>query len=95
MGSDVMTIQELAEYLKLNPQTVYRKFRRGELPGVKIGRSIRFKRDVIDGWLRAMSLRWDSERRAELRRWAEEFANRRGIREEDVVAAVQARRHRR
>ena len=90
-----MTVEELAEYLKLDPQTIYRRFRRGELPGVKIGRAIRFKRDVIDAWLRVMSHRWDGERRGELRRWAEQFARERGIREEDVLAAVRARRRRR
>jgi excisionase family DNA binding protein len=92
MASDVMTVEELADYLKLDPQTIYRKFRRGELPGVKIGKAIRFKRDVIEGWLRVMSYRWDPKRREELRRWAEEFARQRGIRREDVLAAVRARR---
>ena len=48
MASDVMTVEELADYLKLDPQTIYRKFRKGELPGVRIGKAIRFKRDVIE-----------------------------------------------
>ncbi len=65
MSSEIMTVKELAEYLKVAPQTVYRKFRRGELPGAKIGKAIRFKRDVIDGWLRVMSYRWDPKRRDE------------------------------
>jgi len=93
MPTDVMTVDELAEYLKLDRQTVYRKFRNGELPGVRIGRVIRFKREVIDGWLRVMSFRWDSEQRKELRRWARDFAKERGIREKDVLDAVRARRH--
>ena len=92
MPSEVMTVQELAEYLKLDPQTVYRRFRRGELPGVKIGKAIRFKRDVIDGWLRAMSYGWGAEQRAELRQWAEQFAKERGLTEKDVVQTVRARR---
>jgi excisionase family DNA binding protein len=93
MPSDVMTVDELAEYLRLDRQTVYRKFRSGELPGVRIGKAIRFKRDVIDAWLRVMSLRWDPERREELRRWAEGFAKQRGIGEKDVMDAVRARRY--
>ncbi|MGD8240834.1 MAG: helix-turn-helix domain-containing protein [Armatimonadota bacterium] len=93
MATDVMTVRELAEYLKVDPQTVYRRFRRGEIPGVKIGRAIRFKRDVIDSWLRAMSHRWSPTQRDELRRWAEEFARERGIAERDVLAAVRARRY--
>ena len=94
MPSDIMTAEELAEYLKLDPQTIYRKFRRGEIPGVRIGRAVRFKRDVIDGWLRAASYRWDSDQRQELRQWAERFAKERGISEDDVLAAVRARRSR-
>jgi excisionase family DNA binding protein len=93
MSSDIMTVRELAQYLKVDAQTVYRKFRRGEIPGVKIGRAIRFKRDVIDAWLRAMSYRWDPKQRDRLRQWAEKFAQERGIRERDVLAAVRARRY--
>jgi excisionase family DNA binding protein len=92
MPSDIMTAEELAEYLKLDPQTIYRKFRRGEIPGIRIGRAVRFKRDIIDGWLRAASYRWDADQRQELRQWAERFAKERGISEEDVVAAVTAYR---
>jgi len=95
MPGDVMTVQELAEYLRLDPQTVYRKFRRGELPGVRIGKAIRFKREVIDGWLRAMSYRWSQREREELRAWAERFARDRGLREPEVLEAVRARRARR
>lgn len=94
MPSDIMTAEELAEYLKLDPQTIYRKFRRGEIPGVRIGRAVRFKRDIIDGWLRAASYRWDADQRRELRQWAERFAKERGITEDDVIAAVRARRSR-
>jgi excisionase family DNA binding protein len=90
-----MTVEELAEYLKLDPQTIYRRFRKGELPGVKIGRAIRFKRDVIDGWLRASSYRWGARERENLRQWAEQFARERGIKERDLLKAVEARRRRR
>ncbi len=95
MPREVMTVEELAEYLRLDPQTVYRKFRRGELPGVRIGKAIRFRRDIIDGWLRAMSYRWGPEQRQELRAWAEQFAQERGLRPQDVLEAVRARRGRR
>jgi excisionase family DNA binding protein len=90
-----MTVDELAEYLKLDAQTIYRKFRQGELPGVKIGKAIRFKREVIDGWLRTMSYRWGPVQRQALRDWAEQFAKERGLREQDVLDAVRLRRARR
>jgi excisionase family DNA binding protein len=90
--TDIMTVEELAAYLKVDRQTVYRKFRKGELPGVRIGRAIRFKRDVVDSWLRLASGEWTEERRAELYRWAERFAKDRGITEQDVLEAVRAHR---
>ncbi len=94
MPSEVMTVEELAEYLKLDPQTIYRRFRRGQLPGVRIGRAIRFKRDVIDNWLRVTSYRWTAKDREELREWAEAFARERAIRERDVTQVVRRRRRR-
>jgi len=93
MPTEVMTVDDLAKYLKLDRQTIYRRFRRGELPGVRIGKAIRFKRDVVDAWLRVMSLRWDPKRREELRRWAQDFAQQRSLREKDVLEAVRARRY--
>jgi len=47
----LLTPQELAEYLKLNPATVTRKAKRGEIPAIKIGKQFRFDRDQIDRWL--------------------------------------------
>jgi excisionase family DNA binding protein len=94
MASEVMTVEELAEYLKLDPQTIYRRFRRGQLPGVRIGKAIRFKRDVIDSWLRVESYRWTAEQRDELRQWAETFAKERGLRAQDIQKAVTAGRRR-
>lgn len=47
----VMTIDELADYLKLSKSTLYHLVRRGEVPGTKIGRHWRFKLEVIDRWL--------------------------------------------
>ena len=51
MADEIMTVKELAEYLKLNFQTVYRKAQNGEIPGSKIGRGWRFQKSVIDRWL--------------------------------------------
>ncbi len=93
MATEIMTVEELAEYLRLDPQTVYRKFRRGEIPGVKIGKAIRFKRDIVEGWLRAASFHWDTGQRKELRRWAAGFAKKRGLHEEKVLASLRERRY--
>jgi excisionase family DNA binding protein len=46
----VMTVEEVASYLRLNKQTVTRMAARGELPAVKVGRHWRFRirKEYID-----------------------------------------------
>ena len=90
---EVMTTGQLAQYLQLDEQTVYRKAKRGEIPVARIGRTLRFKKDLIDGWLRLSSLRWNAKKRQDLRGWAEGFAKAKGIREEGVVKAIGRRRN--
>jgi excisionase family DNA binding protein len=50
--TELLTVRELAEYLKLNSATVMRKAARGEIPAIKIGRQFRFDRIQIDIWLK-------------------------------------------
>ena len=47
----VMTIGELGKYLKLSTSTLYKLCAEGKVPGTKIGRHWRFRKDVIDNWL--------------------------------------------
>ena len=49
--SELLTTIELAEYLKLRPETVIRKAKKGELPAIRIGRQFRFEKSQIDNWL--------------------------------------------
>ncbi|WP_077338804.1 helix-turn-helix domain-containing protein [Pseudocolwellia agarivorans] len=51
MADDILTIQELALYLKLNEKTAYRLASEGKLPGFKVGGSWRFKRVDIEQWI--------------------------------------------
>ncbi len=51
MSDRLMTAKELAEYVQLNPLTVYKKVKAGEIPYIRLGRSIRFKKEQIDEWL--------------------------------------------
>jgi len=51
MADDILTIQELAIYLKLNEKTAYRLASEGKLPGFKVGGSWRFKRVDIEQWI--------------------------------------------
>jgi nitrogen PTS system EIIA component len=55
MQSEIMTVNEVADYLRVNPQTVYRKAKSGELPSVRIGRAIRFRRDTLEDWLKGLA----------------------------------------
>lgn len=93
MIPEVMTTVQLAKYLQIDEQTVYRKARAGQIPAVRIGKILRFKKDVIDGWLRLSSLKWTSRKREALRDWAENFAKAKGIKERDIQRAIYKRRY--
>ncbi len=49
--SEIMTTQEVAEYLRTSVETIKRMARRGALPGAKLGRNWRFRKADIDDWL--------------------------------------------
>lgn len=51
MTQQLMTVEEVAKYLQLNPQTVSRMAARGELPAAKVGRHWRFRREILDKFL--------------------------------------------
>jgi len=50
--SEIMTVQEVAQYLRLAEATVYKLAQAGEIPGMKVGRAWRFKKELIDEWFR-------------------------------------------
>lgn len=43
MSEKLYTAKELAEILKVNPQTIYRAGERGEIASYKVGKSVRFE----------------------------------------------------
>ena len=47
----VLTIDELAVYLKIAKSTLYKLAQEGKLPGQKVGRHWRFRKETIDRWL--------------------------------------------
>ena len=49
--SAFLTTEEVLSCLKVNPRTIYRLIRTGELPAVRIGRQWRFRRADLDMWL--------------------------------------------
>jgi len=54
-SDSVMTVKEVAEYLRVNQRTVYRLAIERRLPGFKVGATWRFKRGDIDAWIAAQS----------------------------------------
>ena len=50
-GPDVLTVEQLAELLQLDDQTVRSLAAKGELPGRKLGRHWRFSRQAVLDWL--------------------------------------------
>ena len=53
--SDLMTVKEVAEYLKLNYMTVYKLAQKGRIPASKIGGNWRFKKELLDEWIAKQS----------------------------------------
>jgi len=57
MNDQIMTLKEVAEYLKLAEKTTYRLAAGGKLPGFKVGGSWRFKRVDIEQWIEENKVR--------------------------------------
>jgi len=51
MTDDILTLKEVAKYLKLAEKTAYRLAADGKLPGFKVGGSWRFKKEDIESWI--------------------------------------------
>ncbi len=51
MSDQILTLKEVAEYLKLAEKTAYRLAAEGKLPGFKVGGSWRFKESDIESWI--------------------------------------------
>jgi excisionase family DNA binding protein len=47
----ILTVREVAEYLRMSEAKVYRLVNERHLPAVRIGRSWRFRKDLLDEWL--------------------------------------------
>ena len=47
----IMTVHEVAVYLRMSEAKVYRLVKAGLIPVVRIGKTWRFRRDLLDNWL--------------------------------------------
>ncbi len=47
----LLSSEQAAAILRLNPKVVERKAKRGEIPAFKLGRSWRYRASALDGWI--------------------------------------------
>lgn len=64
MNDEILTLKEVAEYLKLAEKTAYRLAAEGKLPGFKVGGSWRFRRKELENWI-AQQHKADGDREGE------------------------------
>jgi excisionase family DNA binding protein len=55
MQEILLTTDQVARYLKVDKFTIYRLVAQKKLPAFRVGNQWRFKRTMIDGWLRRNS----------------------------------------
>jgi excisionase family DNA binding protein len=53
-GSEIgiMTVHDVAEYLRLSEAKVYKMANEGRVPALRMGKAWRFKKELIDEWIR-------------------------------------------
>jgi len=55
VGDQIMTVKEVADYLKVNERTVYRMAAASKIPAFKVGGSWRFKQIEIERRIKEQS----------------------------------------
>ena len=51
-GATILTVSELASYLRVHQATIYRLLKSRDLPAFRVGSDWRFDRVTIDAWIR-------------------------------------------
>jgi len=51
-AAGIMTVHDVADYLRLSEAKIYRMAKDGHVPAIRMGKTWRFKRDLIDDWIR-------------------------------------------
>ncbi len=54
--SEFLTVNELAAFLRMSQQWVYQRVREDEIPHIRLGVTIRFRRAAIEEWLKKKGL---------------------------------------
>jgi excisionase family DNA binding protein len=55
MTDEILTIKEVADYLKVAEKTIYRLAGSKKLPGFKVGGIWRFRKSEVDHWIDTQS----------------------------------------
>ncbi len=55
MNDEILTIKQVADYLKVNERTIYKLASENIMPAFKVGGSWRFQRGEIQKWIAQQS----------------------------------------
>ena len=59
-SSEMMTVLQVAEYLVVNPETIYLLLKNRRIPGFKVSSGWRFRRSDIDQWISDRQIAFDT-----------------------------------
>jgi excisionase family DNA binding protein len=62
-ASRLLEADDIASYLGMRTDWVYREVRAGRLPHIRLGRAVRFRQESIDAWLESRERGTSSFRR--------------------------------
>lgn len=54
--AELMTVEEVASYLRVNKKTIYTLISESRIPATRVGRQYRFNKAAIDDWLHEKSI---------------------------------------
>jgi excisionase family DNA binding protein len=54
MATTVLTLEEVAQFLRIHPSTVYRLLRKHTIPAFKVGSDWRFNRESVESWVKKL-----------------------------------------
>ena len=52
LDAEMMSVHEVADYLRLSEAKVYRMANSGFIPALRIGKTWRFKKEILEEWIR-------------------------------------------
>ena len=52
--AEVLTLEEVADFLQVHPSTVYRLLKKRGIPAFKVGADWRFKQESIEQWVKKL-----------------------------------------